>query len=139
MCCGPLLSRDRSAQTALELMRSRYSAFTVNDAHYLLATWHPKTRPDALQLDPAIEWRRLQIRGQTRGTESDDTGTVEFVAHCWDSSRREYGRQHENSRFVRERGHWFYVEAVSGGIECRSSPLAGVLLRAVGCPYDDGG
>jgi SEC-C motif domain protein len=102
-----------TAPTAVALMRSRYSAFAVRDADYLLETWHPSTRPASLDLDPAIEWRRLQISGLTGGTEDDDVGTVEFVAHYWDSTRREYGRQDENSRFARHARRWFYVEPVS--------------------------
>jgi SEC-C motif-containing protein len=66
-----------------------------------------------LDLDPAVEWRRLKIRGTTDGTEDDDVGTVEFVAHYWDSVHGQYGRQHENSRFVRRAGRWLYVEPVS--------------------------
>ncbi len=94
-------------------MRSRYSAFAVHDADYLLATWHPTTRPGSVVLDPAIEWRRLQIRGLTCGTEDDDAGTVEFVAHYWDSTAGQYGRHHESSRFVREKRRWLYVEPVT--------------------------
>lgn len=109
-CCGPLHSGAATALTALELMRARYSAFAVGDASYLLATWHPATRPASIDLDPAVEWRRLRILGLTDGTEADDAGTVEFVAHYWDSARSEYGRQHENSKFTRQAGRWFYVE-----------------------------
>jgi SEC-C motif-containing protein len=112
-CCGLFHSGAATAPTAQALMRSRYSAFAVGDADYLLATWCPTTRPASVELDQALEWRRLQIRGLSAGGEMDDTGTVEFVAHYWDSTRGEYGRQHENSRFVREARDWFYVDAVS--------------------------
>jgi SEC-C motif-containing protein len=93
-------------------MRSRFSAFAVRDARYLLATWHPSTRPASVDLDPLVEWRRLRVHGATAGTEDDDAGTVDFVAHYWDSARGEYGRQHENSRFARQGRRWFYVEPV---------------------------
>jgi SEC-C motif-containing protein len=109
-CCGPLHEGTDTAQTALQLMRSRYSAFAVGDGAYLLATWDRATRPATVDPDPVIEWRRLQIRDVTSGTEADETGTVEFVAHYWDSERREYGRHHENSRFIRHDRRWFYVE-----------------------------
>jgi SEC-C motif domain protein len=109
-CCGPLHSGIATAPTALQLMCSRYSAFAVSDEPYLLATWHPATRPATVDLDPSIEWRRLRIQGVTGGTEGDDAGTVEFVAHFWNSARSEYGRQHENSRFARQGRRWFYVE-----------------------------
>jgi SEC-C motif domain protein len=109
-CCGALHSGTATARTALELMRSRYSAFVVLDAGYLLATCDPTTRPASVAFDPAVEWRRLQIRAVTGGSESDDAGTVEFVAHYWDSARNQYGRQHEHSRFARQTRGWFYVE-----------------------------
>jgi SEC-C motif-containing protein len=108
-CCGPFHCGAANAPTALELMRSRYTAFAIHDAGYLLATWHPATRPAALNFDPAVEWRRLRIRGLTAGTEDDDAGTVEFIAHYWDSTHAQYGRQHENSKFARRKGRWFYV------------------------------
>jgi SEC-C motif domain protein len=111
-CCGPLHSGTVTAPTAVELMRSRYSAFAVCDADYLLETWHTATRPASVDLDPAVEWRRLQIRGQTGGTEDDEAGTVEFIAHYWDAGRSQYGRHHENSRFARQGPRWLYVEPV---------------------------
>jgi hypothetical protein len=58
-CCAPLHTGTATATTAEQLMRSRYSAFAVRDQGYLLATWHPATRPAAVELDLAVEWRRL--------------------------------------------------------------------------------
>ena len=92
-------------------MRSRYSAFAVGEPAYLLDTWHPRTRPASLDLDPAIQWRRLQIRGVTGGGEADAAGTVQFVAHYWSSAESGYGRQHENSRFLRQGCRWYYLDA----------------------------
>ncbi len=109
-CCGPLHRGHAAATTAEALMRSRYSAYAVGAAEYLRATWHPATRPATVDLDPALEWRRLQIHDVTGGTAADDVGTVDFVAHYWDASGRRYGRQHENSRFVRQGDVWLYVE-----------------------------
>ncbi len=96
--------------TAEQLMRSRYSAFAIGDANYLLATWHPTTRPTTIDLEPAIEWRRLSVRGVSAGGEDDATGTVEFVAHYWDAGERNYGHLREHSRFVRQAGRWLYLE-----------------------------
>ena len=90
-------------------MRSRFTAFAVGDARYLLATWHPTTRPASLHLDPGIQWRRLEILDVTAGGEGDDEGTVEFIAHFWNDPLRERGQMREKSAFVRESGHWFYV------------------------------
>lgn len=65
-CCGPLHRGARTAATAEALMRSRYSAFAVGDARYLLATWHPSTRPSSLELDPDQVWRRLDVLATRR-------------------------------------------------------------------------
>lgn len=112
-CCGPLhvgrADGAATAATAEQLMRSRYSAFAVGDTDYLLRTWHPSTRPSSLELDPSIEWLRLDVLEAAGGGSADDTGTVEFDATFWFAPTRERGRQHEVSAFVRERGHWYYV------------------------------
>lgn len=90
-------------------MRSRFSAFAVGDVDYLLATWHRSTRPGSLALDPAIHWRRLEILATSAGAADDRDGTVDFLAHFWDETSHQHGLQREKSRFVRDRGHWFYV------------------------------
>jgi SEC-C motif domain protein len=90
-------------------MRSRYSAFARGLAPYLLRTWHPATRPDRLDLDDGITWRRLQIVDVVRGGPSDDTGVVEFRA-AYRTASGEAGVQHERSRFVRVDGRWLYLD-----------------------------
>ena len=53
-CCGPYLDDFAAtpAPDAQSLMRSRYSAFVLERADYLLATWHASTRPAALEFEP---------------------------------------------------------------------------------------
>ena len=106
-CCGRLHDGTASAATAEQLMRSRYSAFAVGDAAYLLATWHPDTRPASLDLDPALRWTGLEVLATTGGAMLATEGTVEFRA----SYRG--GAQHEDSRFVREDGRWYYLDGVA--------------------------
>jgi SEC-C motif-containing protein len=108
-CCGPLLAGDAAA-TAVQLMRSRYTAFVLGDAPYLLASWHPSTRPERLELDPDVRWRSLEIVRTERGGPLDREGVVEFAAR-YDSSG-ERGVQHETSRFLRE-DRWRYVDTVT--------------------------
>ena len=108
-CCSPLHRGESSAPTAEQLMRSRFSAFAVGDADYLLATWHPSTRPAILALDADRRWYRLDILDRTAGGPLDTRGTVEFEAF-WRSTETQ-GSQRESSEFVREDGQWFYVSA----------------------------
>lgn len=114
-CCGRLHRGQAAATTAGQLMRSRFSAFAVGDAEYLLRTWHPHTRPASLELDSGIRWYRLDIVSTTGGGLLDDEGTVEFRAHHRGSSgsaHRLAGVQHETSRFRRFEGGWRYLDAL---------------------------
>ncbi|WP_394163597.1 YchJ family protein [Galactobacter valiniphilus] len=101
------------APTAEALMRSRYTAFAVLDAAYLLATWHASTRPAELELDPGMVWKRLLIQDTVAGGVADVSGVVEFTAVYQDEDGR--GRQTERSSFTREGGRWFYVDGQLGG------------------------
>lgn len=109
-CCGRFHDGRAEAATAEQLMRSRYSAFVLLNAEYLRKTWHPETAPAELELDPAMEWRRLDILSTDRGGPLDSEGTVEFKAHFRDDGER--GVHHETSRFVRENRRWYYVDGV---------------------------
>jgi SEC-C motif-containing protein len=109
-CCGryhhgPLASL---APTPEALMRSRYSAFVKDLRDYLLATWHVSTRPALIEApEPGLKWLGLEVRGASMSAE--DRGTVEFVARSKLGGRAH--RLHEVSEFVREGGHWYYVDA----------------------------
>jgi len=108
-CCGPLHEGRAQAETPEQLMRSRYSAFAKGDPFYLARTWHPRTRPDDLELDAHTRWVGLTIRAsQVKG----DTGTVDFVARYETPDGR--GELREHSRFARRGGRWVYVDGDVG-------------------------
>lgn len=87
-------------------MRSRYSAFVLEDADYLLATWHPSRRPSSIAFEPGIQWLGLQVRSH-RAIDAVHA-EVEFVARSRLGGRAH--RLHERSRFVCEDGRWYYVD-----------------------------
>ena len=105
-CCAPLHA-GTPAETPEALMRSRYSAYVLDLRDYLLATWHPGTRPASLPApEPGLRWLGLEVR---RSAMTDaDHGTVEFIARSKLGGRAH--RMHETSRFVREDGHWYYLD-----------------------------
>lgn len=104
-CCGRFHAvGGAAAPTAEALMRSRYSAFVKGDTAYLLRTWHPRTRPARLDLDPGMRWTGLEILDTADGSAFHTTGTVTFRA----SYRG--GSLHERSRFERVDGAWVYVD-----------------------------
>lgn len=96
-CCAPLHAGERFADSPLELMRSRYSAYALDLDDYVFRTWHPRTRPDEVR--DTGTWTGLEI--------IDATGTeVEFRAHF------PGGVLHERSRFELRRGRWVYVDGL---------------------------
>lgn len=106
-CCGPVLSGEPAA-TAEALMRSRYTAFALGDRRHLEDSWHPSTRPARLDLDAGLEWIGLSILDTAAGAAGDTRGVVAFRARWRDG--RTTGELSERSRFVRQRGRWWYVD-----------------------------
>lgn len=96
-------------------MRSRYSAYVLKLAPYLLATWHASTRPVALDAEEhRTQWLGLRLlRAEQQGA---DKAIVEFVAG-YRVGGGSAVRLHEVSRFVREDGRWYYVDGVFPELE----------------------
>ncbi|NRR29978.1 hypothetical protein HSX11_07235 [Oxalobacteraceae bacterium] len=126
-CCGPYIDGSAIAPTAETLMRSRYSAYTLGNEPYLLATWHTSTRPQEpiINSDEKLHWLGLEVKSSLRlrqrkvnappeglPNEAAERDTVEFVARYKVDGKAE--RLHEISNFVREPGEggmrWFYVD-----------------------------
>ena len=95
-------------------MRSRYSAFAIGDAAYLLASWDAATRPDTLELDDDATWKRLFIEHSEGGGPFETEGFVTFTA----IARGPEGRieLRERSRFARSGAErrWVYVDGEVG-------------------------
>jgi SEC-C motif-containing protein len=89
-------------------MRSRYSAYAHGNADYLFRTWHPRTRPPDVTVDPGVIWTGLDVLDTDAGGSDDDRGEVEFSA--WFRSSDGDGSMHERSRFERRAGRWLYVD-----------------------------
>ena len=86
-------------------MRSRYTAFVRRDREYLESSWHPDFRPAKLELDDSLQWLGLEVLSSDQRGES---ARVEFEARFLLDGRVD--AIHENSRFVREQGRWFYTD-----------------------------
>jgi SEC-C motif-containing protein len=107
-CCGAYLDGFEIPQTAEQLMRSRYCGFVLRNEAYLLATWHPTTRPSRVRMDEQQNWLGLRIRSIEKGGGEDSTGNVEFVARFKIAGKGH--RLHELSRFEKIDGRWFYLD-----------------------------
>jgi SEC-C motif-containing protein len=108
-CCGQCIDGGRAAETAEQLMRSRYTAFVRGDEAYLRKTWDPATCPGDMgaAVTDAVKWLGLEIRRAEAGGANDAEGVVEFVARYKLGGKAT--RLHEISRFRRTNGQWLYV------------------------------
>jgi SEC-C motif-containing protein len=106
-CCQVYLKGIEKAPTAEALMRSRYSAYAIGDADYLVATTHSSTRnlhikEDILEWSQSNQWLKLEVLASTETT-------VKFKAYYSDYQGKSQVHQ-EHSTFVLENGSWFYVD-----------------------------
>jgi SEC-C motif-containing protein len=114
-CCEPFISGARLPATCEQLMRSRYTAYTLGKESYLLQTWHPSTRPAQLALHTQPpRWLGLNVVATQDGGADATHGVVEFVARYKIGGKAH--RLHEVSRFVKEGGRWFYVDGAMSQI-----------------------
>lgn len=108
-CCEPLIKGLQKATSSEQLMRSRYSAYCIQDADYLLETTHLSTRKlykksDILEWSKSNQWLELEIISAAENV-------VEFKAYYLDESLKAH-MHHEKSTFVFEFGGWFYVDGI---------------------------
>ena len=88
-------------------MRSRYTAYAIGDADYLVKTTHHSTQKDhkkseILTWSKSNNWNRLEILNVS-------TNTVTFNAFYTDQKGVTYVH-FEKSTFVFENENWYYVE-----------------------------
>ena len=104
-CCAPALSGSWP-ETAVALMRSRYCGYVLQRADYLLASWHPDTRPESLSFEPGLKWLGLTILA------SEQNAGLAFVSF---QARFRIGggkaeRLRERSRFAPLERRWLYLD-----------------------------
>lgn len=107
-CCARHIEGGATAPDAETLMRSRYTAYVLDREDYLLATWHPSTRPNKLALEEPVRPKWLGLRVLRHAVEDAEHASVEFIARYKIAGRAR--RMHEISRFVREDGRWYYLD-----------------------------
>jgi len=111
-CCNGIIAGQRGAETAEQLMRSRYTAYVVKNVDYLVRTTLRSVRTDDLPDSirtwmRQVEWLKLHVVATEEGSEVDETGRVEFMAEYLTATAP--GRHHECSVFEKIDGEWYYV------------------------------
>ena len=108
-CCQQYINGSAFPATAEQLMRSRYSAYVIEDEAYLLSSWHISTRPDHIDFDTHSKWLGLKIISSSKGLIDDKEGWVKFVARFKVAGKAQ--RLAEHSYFTRVSSHWQYLSA----------------------------
>ena len=110
-CCKLFHSGEKIPATAEALMRSRYTAYALQNAAYLQETWDATRRPEKIDFSrEKIDWLRLEITGTKKGGIKDSKGVVMFKAFFIQD-----GEEHvmnEISRFTKINGCWYYLDGV---------------------------
>ncbi|MCX7097125.1 MAG: YchJ family protein [Methylococcales bacterium] len=108
-CCGLFHSGEKIPATAEALMRSRYTAYALQNGAYLQATWEASKRPASIDFSKEnITWLKLEITETKKGGPKDSKGLVVFKAYF-----EQDGEEHlmsEISRFTKIDGRWFYLD-----------------------------
>lgn len=111
ICCQPFHNNHHAALTAETLMRSRYTAFVLENSEYVLQTWVEKKRPASLNFDGhPVTWVGLIINETTNGLETDSTGKVDFTSTYIENGQ--LCELSEVSDFIKIDGLWYYVNGV---------------------------
>lgn len=135
-CCQGVLSGLKQADTAEALMRSRYCAYVTGDGAYVRRTWHPSTRPAAVDIETTTPWCGLDILRTEQGRAEDEVGLVEFRATA--RTPRQTTVLHEVSRFAKVDGQWLYVDGDMVAADRVAGPSAGKVGRNAPCPCGSG-
>ncbi len=115
-CCELIIQGKTPAQTAEQLMRSRYSAYASIEPAYLIRTKHTTLLKSQNEADIKAwakenKWQKLEIISVKNGQADDTTGEVEFKAYFVDYQDT-MQVHHEKSSFIKEREEWFYINGI---------------------------
>lgn len=111
-CCLPLIEGKTNADSPEQLMRSRYTAFCLNNMAYVQATTDPQVRVEidfranAAWADES-EFKNLEV---LRSSQEGNKGLVEFKASFIKRADPSAALliHHELSKFRKQAGVWYF-------------------------------
>ncbi len=113
-CCEPIIKGDRTARTAEECMRSRYTAYAKKEIDYIAKSVMPDKQKDVdlkgvLKWSESSVWEQLKVLSTKKGTAEDDIGIVEFIAVYVEKGKKR--NHHEISTFKKIDNIWYFDDA----------------------------
>jgi len=112
-CCEPIITGGRTAATAEELMRARYSAYVNVATDFLFESNHPDYRKGydhkgTREWAESAVWEGLEIIGVDGGGADDNAGSVEFIARYREKNAPH--AHHERAEFSKHEEKWYFTE-----------------------------
>lgn len=109
-CCEPFHLGNSYPKSALELMRSRYTAYVLTNVNYIIETTSPKYRKyyDAKSIESwakSSKWLGLEIVSYSENR-------VKFIATFLDEKKR-LTHHKEDSTFEQIANRWYFVDGDS--------------------------
>lgn len=115
-CCQPF-HKGKLPQSALELMKSRYSAFALSDIKYIINTTHKENQDftkdtekwskDIENFSNSCQFKKLEILDTSN---DENRAFVSFKATLFCNNKD--CSFSEKSKFLKENGKWFYFNGV---------------------------
>ena len=115
-CCQPLHVGQAHAETASQLMRSRYSAFALQQIDYIVQTTalgqQASLDVDAISdWSKSNQWLKLEVLNSNEKLDKNHA-QVEFKAHYHDGKQTQI--HHETSHFVQHQARWYFLDPTTG-------------------------
>jgi SEC-C motif domain protein len=112
-CCGLFIEHNQTPSTPEQLMRSRYTAYSLANIDYIARTMKSPAADHfdavgARKWSESVEWLRLKV---IESSTTDKIGYVEFLVYFIDNGQQHV--MHELSEFHLEDGNWYYVNGQS--------------------------
>ena len=115
-CCQPLHVGQAHAESASQLMRSRYSAFALQQIDYIVQT---TALGQQVSLDVGAiadwsksnQWLKLEVLNSNEKLDKNHA-QVEFKAHYHDGKQTQI--HHEISHFVQHQARWYFLDPTTG-------------------------
>ena len=135
-CCEPIISGEKIAPDPESLMRSRYTAYTLANIDYIVASMRGKAAKNFNQAEAKtwakqVEWKGLSVIKASDTHPEKATGQVEFIAEY--TLENQTHKIHELSDFEKIDGQWFYID----GKQPEEKPSIKIARNAP-CPCGSG-
>jgi SEC-C motif-containing protein len=136
-CCGLYLDKQQRPATPEQLMRSRYTAYSLSKIDYIKNTMKDDAligfnEQQAMQWSQRVTWLKLEVINSNMS--GADCGFVEFAATYLEQQQVKI--IHEVSEFHKQNDAWFYIKGIhQQSLEKKKSFK---VARNASCPCGSG-